>query len=75
MRGSRTPAVKAIPSDNQKAFSALSRGRRSKLAKAAHTTLVKADQWAHGVPVAAEVGSALEQAFKALQAKSAKKKH
>jgi hypothetical protein len=74
MRGSRTPSVRSLPSDSQKAFQTLSRGRRVKLAKAAKTTLVKADQWARGDAVTAEIAGALDQALKALHAKGAKKK-
>jgi hypothetical protein len=74
MRGFLAPSVQSLPTDNQRAFSALGRGRRVKLAKAAQTTLVKADQWARGDAVTADVAGALEQAFKAHQAKGAKKK-
>ncbi len=74
MRGSRTPSVKSLPNESQKAFQALSRGRRTKLAHAAKTTLVKADQWAHGGAVPQEIAGALEQELKALQAKGKKKK-
>lgn len=73
MRGFLSPAVKANPNETQAAFAALARGRRSRLAKTAKTTLVKADQWARGGDVAADVSGALEQALKALQAKGAKK--
>jgi hypothetical protein len=74
MRGFLTPSVKPIPSDTQKAFAALARGRRSKLAKVAKTTLVKADQWAHGGAATSDVSTALEQALKVLTDKAAKKK-
>jgi hypothetical protein len=74
MRGSRTPSVKSLQNESQKSFQTLSRGRRAKLAKAAKTTLVKADQWARGDAVPAEIAGALESALKALQAKGAKKK-
>ncbi|MFO0672460.1 MAG: hypothetical protein U0235_23100 [Polyangiaceae bacterium] len=66
MRGFLSSAVKAKTSDNQNAFRKLSRARRSKLAKAAQTTLVKADQWARGAGVAQEVADALERAFGAM---------
>jgi hypothetical protein len=72
MRGFLTPSVRQTPSESQSAFAALTRGRRTKLAKAANTTLVKADQWARGDVVPADVGEALENALKAR--KGAKKK-
>ena len=74
MRGFLRPAVKPTPSEAQNTFRALSRGRRSKLAKAANTTLVKADQWARGDAVSADVAGALEQAVAVLQAKAKGKK-
>jgi hypothetical protein len=73
MRGFLRPAVQSQPSAPQGAFRALSRHRRSKLATAAQTTLVKADQWARGDHVVPEVAAALESALKALQSKGAKK--
>ena len=60
MRGSRTSAKRPVQSDTQKRFATLSRGRRSKLAKAAGTTLLKADQWARGGKADAAVATALE---------------
>jgi hypothetical protein len=74
MRGFLQPSLRKIPTDDQKAFQALSRGRRSKLAKAAKTTLVKADQWARGDELAREVSGALEQAFKTHASKAKPKK-
>ena len=65
MRGFLQPAVKTSPNEPQNAFRALSRSRRSKLAKLANTTLLKADQWARGATVTGDVGDALEQALKA----------
>jgi hypothetical protein len=44
-----------------------------KVARAAHTTLVKVDQWAHGHGVPAELATALEAAAKGVGAKAAKK--
>jgi hypothetical protein len=73
MRGFLAPSLTRKPSDVQRAFAVLSRGRRTKLAKGAKTTLVKADQWARGDEVAAEVANALAQGLAALQAKGAKK--
>ncbi|MGC4079465.1 MAG: protein kinase [Rubrivivax sp.] len=60
MRGFLQPALKKVPTENQIAFSQLSRGRRVKLAEAAQTTLVKASQWARGDVVPQEVATALE---------------
>jgi hypothetical protein len=71
MRGFLHPAVQHNPTESQSAFAKLTRGRRSKLAKAANTTLVKADQWARGDAVPADVSEALDRA---LAAKRAKKK-
>lgn len=69
MRGFLQPALRTTLSDNQAGFSALSRGRRSALAQAANTDLLKASQWARGEGVAAEVATALESAVKAHLAK------
>jgi hypothetical protein len=69
MRGSREPAVRTTATESQQAFRTLSRHRRTKLARAANTTLVKADQWGRGDGAATEVGTALEQALRALQQK------
>jgi hypothetical protein len=69
MRGFLAPAVSRVPSESQTSFRGLSRSRRSKLAKAANTTLVKADQWARGDVVAADVGAALNHAFTQSKAK------
>ena len=69
MRGFLSSAVKAKTSDNQNAFRKLSRARRSKLAKAAQTTLVKAHQWARGEGVEAPVAEALDAGVKSVGAK------
>ena len=73
MRGYQQSAVRIQVTEAQAAFSALSRHRRSKLARAAQTTLVKADQWGRGGVTAPEVSSALESGLQALQSKGAKK--
>jgi hypothetical protein len=73
MRGYQQSAVRSHASEAQSAFRSLSRHRRTKLARVAQTTLVKADQWGRGEAVAPDVSSALEGALKALQAKGAKK--
>ena len=62
MRGFLQPSLRTNPSETQSAFAALSRGRRTKLARTASTTLVKADQWARGDVVPADVSEALERA-------------
>jgi hypothetical protein len=74
MRGSRQSAIRLQVSESQSTFRSLSRHRRSKLARAAHTTLVKADQWSRGDATPADLASALEGALHALQEKGAKKK-
>ena len=60
MRGHLAPSKRSMPSKAQARFASLSRGRRTKLAKAAGTTLVKADQWARGGAIDAAIASALE---------------
>ena len=70
MRGHLTPAKRPTRSDKQTRFASLSRGRRQKLAKAAGTTLVKADQWARGGAVTTAIASALETQLAKLKAPS-----
>ncbi|MGO9832658.1 MAG: hypothetical protein ACLP1X_00435 [Polyangiaceae bacterium] len=72
MRGFLRPALRLRANDVQRAFGALSRHRRTKLARAAQTTLVKAHQWSRGGVVAPEIARALEGAVKALAAKAPK---
>lgn len=69
MRGFLQPALRPQTSETQTAFRGLSRGRRTKLATAASTNLVKASQWARGAAVKAEVATALEAQVKAHLAK------
>jgi hypothetical protein len=69
MRGFQTPAVRAHITDPQRAFQDLSRHRRTKLARAAHTTLLKADQWGRGAGASSEIATALEAGLKSLSAK------
>jgi hypothetical protein len=69
MRGFQTPAVRSQITDPQQAFQGLSRHRRTKLARAAHTTLLKADQWGRGAGAPSEVAIALEAGLKSLAAK------
>lgn len=74
MRGHTRPSVHPEPSELQNKLSALSRHRRQKVAKAAHTTLVKVDQWARGDDVATEIAGAIERAtLSAMERKSKKK--
>ena len=72
MRGFLEPAVRHTPSESQDTFRGLSRSRRSKLAKAASTTLVKADQWARGDLASGEVATALASALTAASSKKKK---
>jgi hypothetical protein len=69
MRGFLQPSHRKNPSEGQTFFQGLSRGRRTKLAKAAHTTLVKADQWARGDVVTGDLAEALDRVTKAHHAK------
>jgi hypothetical protein len=69
MRGFHSPAVRSQATEPQQTFQGLSRHRRSKIARAAQTTLVKADQWSRGGGAPVEVGSALEAGIKSLSAK------
>ena len=61
MRGYLQGALKIALNETQTEFASLSRTRRSKLAAAAQTTLVKASQWARGEAVPASVAEALEK--------------
>ena len=69
MRGFLSPAVRPLVSEPQRAFRTLSRHRRTKLARAAQTTLVKADAWGNGHAVAPEIAKALETGLKSLGSK------
>jgi len=69
MRGFLQSAVTLTTSDSQNAFRGLSRSRRTKLAKTANTTLLKADQWARGESATKEIAAALEQGLGKLTAK------
>ena len=69
MRGFLHPAVRIMPSEAQASFRSLTRARRTKLARAANTTLLKADQWARGDSVGPDVGEALESAVSARKTK------
>lgn len=65
MRGYLQPAKKNQATEAQSKTTELSRHRRTKLARAAQTTLVKVDQWARGETLPAELATALETAFQA----------
>jgi hypothetical protein len=58
-----------MPTEAQTAFQTYSRGRRTKLARLARTTLVKVDQWARGETVGGEVSEAIEATLKAFHTK------
>jgi hypothetical protein len=74
MRGSRQPALRPKTTDLQDKVRTLSRHRRNKLAHAAHTTLVKIDQWGRGGALPAEVASAIERALVSGSERKSKKK-
>jgi hypothetical protein len=74
MRGFLQPAIRPQTTERQQAFGALSRHRRARLARTAHTTLVKADQWSRGDQVAPQIASELQSALQAFLAKSSAKK-
>lgn len=69
MRGFLRPSLRPEASEAQQQFATLTRARRSKLAKAAQTNLLKADQWARGEIVATELGTALERGVAGLKKK------
>lgn len=69
MRGFQGPSLRHESTDTQKSFRSMSRGRQSKIAKAAQTTLVKAHQWARGEGVEAPVAEALDAGVKSVGAK------
>jgi hypothetical protein len=72
MRGFQQQAIRQQTTDSQRTFRGLSRHRRTKLARAAHTTLLKADQWSRGsATTAADVATALDGAVRVLITRSA----
>ena len=73
MRGSRTPAVSPVANETQQKARTLSRHRRMKVARAAHTTLIKVDQWGRGATVPADLAAALEAATKTVGVDKSKK--
>lgn len=72
MRGFLSPSLKRTPTESQTAYATFSRGRKSKLAKAAQTDLTQAHQWSRGDEVEAHVAQALDTQVKALLAKKKK---
>ncbi|MGA7121524.1 MAG: hypothetical protein WBY94_15575 [Polyangiaceae bacterium] len=70
MRSFQRPAVRITTTDAQRTFRALSRHRRTKLARTAQTTLLKADQWSRGDATPPALASALDRALKTLTAKA-----
>ncbi|HEY6463156.1 MAG TPA: hypothetical protein VIY73_23460 [Polyangiaceae bacterium] len=73
MRGSRTPAVRPQTSDLQNKSRTLSRHRRNKIAHAAHTTLVKVDQWGRGDALRGDLAGAIERAVVGASEQKSKK--
>ena len=73
MRSFQRPAIRVTTTDSQRTFRGLSRHRRTKLARTAQTTLLKADQWSRGDATPPAIASALDGALKALTAKATKK--
>jgi hypothetical protein len=74
MRGSRTPALRPLTTDLQDKLRGLSRHRRGKVAHAAHTTLVKVDQWARGDGLPVDIAGAIERAMLAAAERKSKAK-
>jgi hypothetical protein len=73
MRGFLQPAVRPSTTDAQNKLRALSRHRRTQVARAAHTTLVKVDQWGRGDAVGGELAGAIERALLASLDRKSKK--
>jgi len=65
MRGSRQSAVRLQPTETQDKVRTLNRHRRMKVARAAHTTLVKVDQWGRGEALPTDLAGAIERAASA----------
>jgi hypothetical protein len=74
MRGSRSPALRPLTTDLQNKLRGLSRHRRGKVAHAAHTTLVKVDQWARGGAMPADLSGAIERVMLAAAERKSKAK-
>ena len=69
MRGFLSPSLRPTPTEHQVRFAGFARGRRSKLAAVAQTTLVKADQWARGDAIDTQIADALVGALGTLKTK------
>jgi hypothetical protein len=69
MRGFLQPSLRTLQTETQERFTTFSRGRRQKLARAAQTTLLKADQWARGGNTVAEISAALDKSVTAIKKK------
>lgn len=74
MRGSRTPALRPQTTELQNKLRNLTRHRRNKVAHAAHTTLVKVDQWGRGDELPADLAGAIERALLSAMERKSKKK-
>jgi len=74
MRGSRTPALRPQTTELQDKLRNLTRHRRNKIAHAAHTTLVKVDQWGRGDEVGGDLGGSIERALVSAMERKSKKK-
>jgi hypothetical protein len=74
MRGSRTPALRPKTTELQDKLRNLTRHRRNKVAHAAHTTLVKVDQWGRGDEVPSELSTSIERALLSAMERKSKKK-
>lgn len=61
MRGYLLPGKRPTQTDHQRLFESFTRHRRTKIAKAASTTLVKAHQWARAEAVDAALAKALDE--------------
>ncbi len=74
MRGARQAAVRPQTSEAQDKLRNLSRHRRTKIARAAHTTLVKVDQWSRGDALPGDLAGAIERAVLGSAERKSKKK-
>ena len=74
MRGFLQPAHRLYPSEVQSAFAAMSRHRRSRIARDAKTSLHHADEWGRGKPLAPELAAALEAGVHGVKTHASKKK-
>ena len=68
------PAIRPLTTELQNKARGLSRHRRSKIAHAAHTTLVKVDQWGRGDALPADLAGAIERALSSARGERKSKK-